>query len=398
MLRLEGADPARIAEALEFLEKRVAGGPRGESRYRWELTHRVGVKHPPYAPSEKTWTVWREGDQRMFERDPFDLELRLMLPIVIAANLEVLLAAAASDHAVAPRAQALLAEAAPTARRDLAKYIAANDSWEDTFALWCVTRMPRVLDFVHPLAVALAVTYAAGRTGPVLGSRFPYYERPLVSASAQLASALLELGLELDVVTALVAFVREQQRASGGWGDDEGREDPLTTFVAADLLARTDPTFDLSSVVEYFARTRGADGMWRALGPDAPWLTGHVGGLLAASARPFGARFRWPHAARTVMDQKTGIPFFAHFLDVATLLARLPGLAARPWSSASSTSSASARSTTASARTPATTSCGCSRPSSARSRWRARSATAATSSWSSAPRGGTRCTPASRSS
>lgn len=330
LFRLLGAldAPAQLAPVFDFLEKRVPGNPRSESRYRWELTHRVGVKHPVYAPSERTWTAWREGDAQQLERDPFELEAKLLVPIVVSANLEVLLIASSSSDAVARRARTLLAEAAPIARRDLARYIAANDSWEDTFALWCITRMPRVLDFMHSLAVALAVSYAAGRTGPVLGNRYPYYERPLVSASAHLASALLELGLELEVVTGLVAHVREQQRASGGWGDDENREDPLTTFVAADLLARTDPSFELAPTVGYYERTQGSDGLWRALGPEAPWLTGHIAALVCAASQPFSARFRWPHCGRSMMDQKTGIPFFAHFLDITNLLARLPGLAA----------------------------------------------------------------------
>ena len=330
LLRLLGAlaEPTQLERAFDFLEKRVPGNPRSESRYRWELTHRVGVKHPVYAPSERTWTVWREGDAQQLAREPFELEAKLLVPIVIAANLEVLLTAAAAGDSVGARARALLAEAAPIARRDIARYIATNESWEDTFALWCITRMPHVLDFMHSLAVALAVSYAAGRVGPVLGNKYPYYDRPLVSASSQLASALLELGIELDVVTGLVAFVREQQRASGGWGDDANREDPLTTFVAADLLARTDPTFDLAATVAYFERTQGSDGLWRALGPDAPWLTGQITALVCAASRPFSARFRWPHCGRSVMDQKTAIPFFAHFLDITNLLARLPGLAA----------------------------------------------------------------------
>jgi GGDEF domain-containing protein len=332
MLRLLGAldAPAQLTPVFDFLEKRVPGNPRSESRYRWELTHRVGVKHPVYAPSERTWTAWREGDAQQLARDPFELEAKLLVPIVLASNLEVLLTVAGSADSVAPRAAALLAEAAPIARRDIARYIAANDSWEDTFALWCITRMPRVLDMLHSLAVALAVSYAAGRQGPVLGNKYPYYDRPLVSASAHLAAALLEIGLELEVVTTLVAYVREQQRTSGGWGDDETREDPLTTFVAADLLARTDPTFDLAPTIDYFERTQGSDGLWRALGPEAPWLTGQIAMLVCAASRPFSARFRWPHCGRSVMDQKTGIPFFAHFLDITNLLARLPGLAAAP--------------------------------------------------------------------
>jgi hypothetical protein len=67
VLRIIGAveAPALLVPVFDFLEKRVAGNPRSESRYRWELTHRVGVKHPAYAPSERTWTAWRDGDAQL---------------------------------------------------------------------------------------------------------------------------------------------------------------------------------------------------------------------------------------------------------------------------------------------------------------------------------------------
>jgi diguanylate cyclase (GGDEF)-like protein len=277
---------------------------------------------PRYAPSEKAWTAWRSGDQRALDRDPFELERRLLLPIILADTFEALLR---SDD---PRAKALLDEASPIARRDVARYIAVTDAWEDTFALWCIVRMPRVLDHLHSLAVALAVSYAAGANGPVCGLRFPYYETPLASASAQLGSALLALGLDLDVAATLSRFVAGERRPSGGWGDDPDHEDPLTTLVAADLLARTDPSFDLAPTLRYFATTQGADGLWRALGPDAPWLTAEIVALVRAAGRPFAARFRWPHCSH--IDHKTGAPFFAHFVDVANLLASAPGLAAAP--------------------------------------------------------------------
>lgn len=192
------------------------------------------------------------------------------------------------------------------------------------------SRQPRVLELLHPLALALAITYAAPRPTRVLGNRFPYYEKPLVTASAQLASALLELGVDLEIATALVSYVRQQRRDTGGWSDDADREDPLTTMICADLLARTEPEFELAPTVAYFERTQGDDGLWRALGPDAPWLTGEIVGVVTRAAAPFSARFRWPYCGPSVMDQKTAVPFFAHFLDVAKLLASLPGLAAAP--------------------------------------------------------------------
>ena len=321
-------DVARPVEPLfEFLENRAAGSPRGESRYRWELTHRIGVKPPRYAPSKRTWTAWRAGYAERLERDPFEVEGHLLVPIIVTENLEILLEAAAGGGPSAARARALLDEAVPIARRDIARYMVGTNVWGDTFALWCLVRVPRMLDLLHSLAVALAVTYASGTVGPVCGNQFPYYEKPLVSVSSQLASALLRLGIELDIAAGLVRYVGEQRRASGGWGDDADREDPLTTMIAAELLARTDPSFDLAPTLGYFVATQPADGLWRALGPEAPWLTAEIVTFADAARQPFAARFRWPHCGRSLLDQKTGVRFFAHFIDIANLFATLPGLA-----------------------------------------------------------------------
>lgn len=325
-------DPARRTTSglVDFLTSRTSGNARSESRYRWELSHRVGVKLPRYAPSEKAWTAWRDGEAVPLGRDPFSVEARLLFPIILSESLESLLEAGAGSGPEAARARRLFDEAAPIARRDLSRYIAMNNTWEDTFALWCFTRTPRVLDHMHSLVVALATTYAAGTRGPLCGNRFPYYEKPLVSGSAQLAGALLVLGIELEVAVDLVRFVREQRRASGGWGDDADRDDPLTTLIAADLLGRTDPSLDGQPTVQYFAAAQHGDGLWRALGPDAPWLTAAIASFVLAMQRPFAERFRWPHCARSLIDEKTRVPLFAHFIDVTKLLAGVAGLAAAP--------------------------------------------------------------------
>jgi GGDEF domain-containing protein len=322
---LDGARP--VEPLIAFLDSRVTGSPRGESRYRWELTHRLGVKLPRYAPSERMWTVWRAGYAASRALDLFEIEADLLAPIVVTENLEILLEAAAGEGASVARARALLDEAVPIARRDIARCIAGMNVWRDTFTLWCLTRWPRTLDFLHSLAAALGVTYAAGRAGPVRGNRFPYYGKPLVSASSHVASALLRLGIELDGVAGLVTYVGEQRRVSGGWGDDPDREDPLTTVVAAELLARTDPSFELAPTLRYFEAMQHADGLWRAFGPEAPWLTAEIVAFARGAHQRFAPRFRWPHCGRSLLDQKTGVPFFAHFLEIANLLAMLPGLA-----------------------------------------------------------------------
>jgi diguanylate cyclase (GGDEF)-like protein len=74
------------------------------------------------------------------------------------------------------------------------------------------------------------------------------------------------------------------------------------------------------------AALQADDGLWRALGPEAPWLSGQVLGLWQLFEQPFAARFRWPYLPEHNRDHKTRLPFFAYFADLAQLLAALPGL------------------------------------------------------------------------
>lgn len=312
---------------LSFWESRLPGHPRSDSRYRWEISHRLGVSEPPYAERVGTWRTWRQGEQARFERDPFGFETRLILPMVCTDNAELLAELAEGEGNQARRARQLLQETAHVLRRDFAVHVQMNDAWEDTFALFCLTRRPRVLSILHPIAVAIAACHAADNHGPIAGTKYPYAGQPLVSASAQLASSLLMLGSELEFVATLAAFVRDARRDSGAFGDASEADDPLTTLVAVDLLSQVDPSFDATATLDYFAGAQRPDGLWHALGPDAPWLTSEILAWSVNSRQPFAARFRWPHRAQLLRDHKTGLPFFAYFIELADLFATMPGLA-----------------------------------------------------------------------
>jgi GGDEF domain-containing protein len=100
----------------------------------------------------------------------------------------------------------------------------------------------------------------------------------------------------------------------------------LTSWAAADLLACVDPSFDPEPIARLFEAWRGEDGFWRALGPDAPWLTLEILRWLVATSRPFAERFRWPFLHASNRDRKTLLPFYAYFADLSRLFASLPGL------------------------------------------------------------------------
>jgi GGDEF domain-containing protein len=291
-------------------------------RYRWEICHRRGVRLPDFSPPAEQWRAWRTAEQPLLDKDPYAFEQRLALPIALTANCELL--AAARDL---PQAAELLAETGPTIRRDFALCIQGLQPWADTFALWCLVRSTAALQLLHPIAVALAASYAAASSGgAVCGLRFPFHERPLASASAHLAVGLLALGSDLPLAARLASTVTQSRSPDGAWGDGEGPPDPLTTLACVDLAARIDPAFDPGPTRRWFA-SRQQDGLWSALGPDAVWLTWQVLGWLQRSARPFAERFEWPFLPEANADRKTGLPFFAYYADLATLFATLPGLA-----------------------------------------------------------------------
>lgn len=324
-LGLPGDDGAR----LRFWGSRVPGTRVGDDRYRWEISHRR-CKGGAHVPPREQWKPLRPE----IERDPD--ELRLSLPLAIADGCEylgVLADGAGDDAALAAR---LLAEAEPLFRRDLAASVQAQNPWSDTFALRCIAARARPLERLRPLALAIAASYAAVvEDGAVRGQRFPMHERPLVSATAQLAAGLLALGHDLPLLGKLLATVSAGQLPSDAFGDDMpektaakfGRENLLTTFVVADLLGSVDPSFDAPRVLAWAATAQRDDGFFVAFGPELGWLTGEMIRLIDAAARPFAERFRFPHVPSANLDRKTALPFYAYFDDLARLFAELSGLA-----------------------------------------------------------------------
>lgn len=307
---------------VDFWASRAPGSPRGEARYRWELTH-ARTEAQTYCPPREAWVPWRPRDAALLARDADKLELRLTLPIAIADGLTVL-----GRHEAGP----MLREAEGVARTDLASFVHASHAFSDCFALRCLVERPAVLERMRPFAIAIAAAYtpSAEQEGCVLGTRFPFHGRPLASTTAMLAGALLELGQDIALAAHLVRFVADAQRDDGAFGDDDEPSDVLTTFLAAELLGRLDPAFDCAAPARFFERAQRPDGFFRALGPETPWLTDAIARWLRGAAQPFHARFRWPSIPDANRDRKTGLPPYAWFLDLAELFAALPGLAGAP--------------------------------------------------------------------
>ncbi len=329
--RVYAADASDLAR-LRFWEQRVPGTRVGDDRYRWEISHRR-CKGGAHVPPRDAWLPLRPEN----ERDPEVAELRISVPLSVADGCEYLCTLADdADAEIGSAAKAILAEAEPLFRRDLAACVQAQNPWSDTFALRCVAARPHALERLRPLALAIAASYAPiAEGGAVLGQRFPLHERPLVSATAQLAYGLCALGQDLPLLGKLLETVRAGQHDNGGFGDDMpegvvkrfGREDLLTTLVATDVLASLDPSFDLERALMWCVSKQQPDGFFVAFGPEIVWLTGELVRLADAAERPFAERFRFPQVPQANLDRKTSLPFFAFFDDLARLFGELAGLA-----------------------------------------------------------------------
>ncbi|HSQ66144.1 MAG TPA: GGDEF domain-containing protein [Polyangiaceae bacterium] len=323
--------PDDDARRLKFWQSRVPGSRVGDDRYRWELSHHR-CKGGSHVPPVDQWRQLRPDA----ERDAEKAEVRISVPLSVAGGCEYLATLAAGSGELGEGAATLLAEAEPLFRRDLAAYVQATHPWTDTFALRCVAVRPRALDRLRPLALAIAASYAPlAEGGAVLGLRYPIHERPMVSATAQLATGLHALGLELRLLGRLLATVRAGQHDNGGFGDPMpepfaeklGREDALTTLVATELLCTLDPSFDPAGALAWFGEQQRPDGFVLGFGPELLWLTGEVVLLARAAARPFAERFRFPSVPSANLDRKTALPFYAFFDDLTHLFGALPGLA-----------------------------------------------------------------------
>jgi GGDEF domain-containing protein len=153
---------------------------------------------------------------------------------------------------------------------------------------------------------------------------------PLVSASAQLATGCLALGVHPKLTGRLTDWIKGQQRGDGGFGDGDGPSDVLTTLVAARLLAALDPGWDPRPAAGYLASVQDAHGLWRAYGPEIAWLTLEIYRYLELAARPFAERFDWPEAALTSRDRRTGVPRYDYYADLARLCLEVSGLGTVP--------------------------------------------------------------------
>jgi diguanylate cyclase (GGDEF)-like protein len=320
-----------LADSLvAFWASRDPGSSRGEMRYRWDLSHRRSGPRPGYMDAPEAWRAFRPLEQAVLERDPYAFEERLCTPILLTENCALLIEA--RDAGVAG-AGALLDETAPALRRDFARYVQVLDPWEDTFALACLTHHPAVLALAHPVAVAIASCYGAADldpSGALVGLRFPFHRKPLVSASAYLATGSIALGIDLERASGLIAYITAARRVDGLWGDQEDSPDILATLAAAELLVGVDPAFDVGPTLAALAAMRNERGLWLAMGPEALWLSGRVIALLQRSDRPFAERFRWPYRPGHGNDLKTGLPSFSYFAELAEFVSQVPCLSGAP--------------------------------------------------------------------
>ena len=277
--------------------------------------------------------AWRPREAERIERDPIGFVRRLWTPISLADTFEWLARIAAGRGRAAVLADDMIAEAEPRLADELAGWITGHDVWAETFALWVLTRRPRVIALERDLVFAIAARYAsraASDGGVVRGRHFPFHEIPLPSASAHLGAAVAALGVRTELLGPLVGYLLEARRPDGGWGDPEAPTDLLTTLAAADLLAGLEPSFEPSSVIELMCALPPARRGWAIIGPEAPFVAAGVGTYLDRAQQPFAERFHWPQVAPWAIDPHVGIARFDAYLDLARLVATLPGLGAEP--------------------------------------------------------------------
>jgi GGDEF domain-containing protein len=288
---------------------------------------------------------WRPREAEARRADPAAYARRLVEPIAQVQTLEFLAALADRGGPPGEAATPMLLRLTSTVESGFARFVAADDPWRDLFALWQLSRAPRLLERIWFLAVAIAYMYASQARkigGAVIGTG-PFKGEPLISASAALATVLWRLRIYPSLVPQLMAMCKRSVETPrrrrpqipgfepGAWGDPGQLADVLTTLVVADLLLSLDPDFDATATVDWLERRQEPEGWWRALGPEVPWLTGAVAELLERAQQPFPDRFRWPGALRLDLDRRTQIPTYAWFSDLARSVQEVPGLAAMTW-------------------------------------------------------------------
>ncbi|HYO42655.1 MAG TPA: hypothetical protein VES19_05590 [Candidatus Limnocylindrales bacterium] len=318
------SDPQAL---LDLLEGNQVGGRGGVRRYRWSFP--VGGWLPLEVRQH-----WRPVETELAERHP-DHADRLWTPIVLVEHIEWLERMThGADDAIAARARRLLEEATPTLEDDIARHVLGLDAWADTFMLWTFARRPRALTRPRGLMTAVASRYAAraGRTGGLVrGRTFPFFDTPMPSATAHLASAAARVGDGIEVVSPAVEWLHDQRRADGGWGDPGQESDILTTLAVAELMGNLDPGFDPTSVLDVLeSLVRGTGGRPTLIGPEWPWVAGELLSFAAWSRRPFRERFRWPHVPPWMIDGRVNVPRYEAYLVDARLFESIPDLAGAP--------------------------------------------------------------------
>ena len=327
----EDARTRRLAQA--YLAQQPSHGRDNPRRYPWSLGFRAEVGHTAYAEPAARQAWWRPREARFLAEHPGTYARRILVPVALATQLEFWTRASrSSDSTLAASAAELLDRTQPIADGDVARWIAGDDPWADTFALWVMTGYPGAHSQLRDLVFALAIRYAriATRYGVVPGIRHPFYAEPLASATAHLAASLWRLGIYPSRQPGLLAFVAGQRRPDGGWADPDQPSDVLTTLAAADLLSSLDPTFDPAPTIAFFERQQEPGGWWRALNPEVPWLTGAIAEWLTRAERPFPERFSWPDLPVWARDRTTGLPARAVFDELCVALSGIPGLANAP--------------------------------------------------------------------
>lgn len=311
-------------------------GEIGSVRYRWDVDPLLAGPLPAWVGPAETWKPWRPLDAQALAAGRHGPEwmARLMsqvvTPILMADMIDLVVGAIARAGPTAAFAGEVLDDALPKLRRDAAVWVQELHAWADTWALWAIARRPAALALLHPFALAIGDGYSASARkagGTVLGKRFPFHDVQLVSASAQLATGLVALGIHPNLVGSMASWVGAQRHEDGGWGDGGGASDILTTLVAADLLGSLDPDFDTGPTAVFLAGAQRPDGWWRALGPETTWLTVEILQWLSQADGRFADRFRWPHLMLANRDRRTGLPFYGYFADFERLAAAVPGLA-----------------------------------------------------------------------
>jgi GGDEF domain-containing protein len=307
---------------LAILEQAAEG--RSSRRLRWRLP--VGRWIDP-----ALLVRWRPAEIEATRRDPTAHANRLWLPAVLVDQLAWLEELAAGpDPRLAARARAIADEALPAIEDVVAGSVGGSDTWADTFLLWSFARNRPALRPLRGLVVALAARYAAraGRTaGIARGRSFPWFDVPMASSTAHLATASATLGEGMQLVDAQLAWLRAERRPDGGWGDRRQPSDILSTLAAARLFGAIDPGFNPLSVVEPLRSMVAGNGAHPCLiGPEWPWLTAELAAYLDWAAHTFTERFQWPNVADSAMDPKVGVPRYEGYLLLADLFDRVPAL------------------------------------------------------------------------